>query len=87
MPKERLEAFTKGYTEHFRTGTELNPKNIVDPKQFELRTPDVVIKVAPGRSDLVETRVIDGNQYILIRANEGVELNGLNVRFDELPQQ
>ncbi len=68
-------------------GTELNPKNIVDPKQFELRTPDVVIKVAPGRSDLVETRVIDGNQYILIRANEGVELNGLNVRFDELPQQ
>ena len=73
VPEERLEAFTKGYTEHFGAGTELNPKNIVDPKQFELRTPDVVIKVAPGRSDLVETRVIDGNQYILIRANEGVE--------------
>ena len=40
---------------------------------------DVLIRVTPGRSDLVETRTIDGNRYILIRANEGVELNGLRI--------
>lgn len=83
IPEEKLEAFTQGYTDSFGAGTELNPKNIVNPKQFELRTPDVVIKVAPGRSDLVETKVIDGVKYILIRANEGVELNGLNVSIED----
>lgn len=80
---QKAEDFTKTYTESFGAGTELAPKNIVDPKRFELRTPDVVIKVAPGRSDLVQTRVIDGDKYILIRANEGVELNGLNVVIEE----
>lgn len=87
VPEERLEAFTKEYTESFGAGTDLNPKNIVNPKQFELRTPDVLIKITPDRSDLVETRTIDGVPYILIRANEGVELNGLNVCLDRLPQQ
>ena len=48
-------------------------------EQFELRTPDVVIKVSPDRSDLVETRMIDGHPYILIRAEAGVEVNGVNV--------
>ena len=46
---------------------------------FELRTPDVVVKVNPERSDLIETRVIDGLRYILIRADEGVEVNGVNI--------
>ena len=84
IAEEKLDSFTGSYSESFGAGTELPPKNIVDPKKFELRTPDVVIKVAPGRSDLIETRVIDGNKYILVRANEGVELNGLNVEIGEL---
>ena len=83
IPEEKLDTFAGSFTESFGAGAELTPKNIVDPKRFELRTPDVVIKVAPGRSDLVETRIIDGNRYILIRANEGVELNGLDVRIDD----
>ena len=53
--------------------------NVVDPRRFEVRTPNVVIRVDPARSDLVETRVIDGSRYILIRADEGVEVNGINV--------
>ena len=44
-----------------------------------MRTPDVVIQVNPERSDLVETRVIDGFKYILIRADEGVTVNGVNI--------
>ena len=51
----------------------------MDEKKFEVRTPDVVIQVNPERSDLVETRVIDGFKYILIRADEGVTVNGVNI--------
>ena len=53
--------------------------NVLDPKRFEVRTPNVVIRVDPSRSDLVETRMINGSRYILIRVDEGVEVNGVNV--------
>ena len=53
----------------------------MDEKQLEVKTPDVTIKVSPERSDLVETRVIDGRRYILIRAEEGVEVNGVQIHI------
>ncbi|CCZ20494.1 putative uncharacterized protein [Candidatus Apopatosoma intestinale] len=59
--------------------TELDPKNLINMKKFELRTPDVVIKVAPDKPELVQTKVIGGAKFIMIRADEGVELNGLNM--------
>jgi hypothetical protein len=43
----------------------------------------VVIKVNPARTDLVETRVIDGVKYVLVRADGGVEVNGIDVRIEE----
>lgn len=82
MPAEKREAFIERYDEGFGKGADVSPRNLVNPKKFELKTPDVLIKVAPGRSDLVETRVIDGMKYILIRADDGVELNGLNVTIE-----
>jgi hypothetical protein len=39
-----------------------------------------VVKVAPDRSDLVTMREIGGVKYLLIKADEGVELNGVAVR-------
>jgi len=59
-------------------------QNIVNVKQFQIKTPDVVVKVNPDRSDLVETRMIDGFRYILIRADEGVEVNGVNISIADL---
>ena len=42
-----------------------------------LKTPDVSITVNPERPDLVETRVLGGVRYLLIKADDGVELNGI----------
>ena len=41
----------------------------------------MTIHVNREHSDLVETRVIDGKRYILIRADDGVEVNGVNVHI------
>ena len=38
-------------------------------------------KVSPEKKDLVETRVIDGVKFILVRADGGVELNGVNIEI------
>ena len=71
------------YDEAFGFEADLHPKNVVDPKRFEIKTPDVSIKVAPDRADLIETRVIGGVKYILICADENVEVNGVNIHIDD----
>ena len=83
VAEEHVAAFEQKYGETFGEGTEIRPQNIVNPKQLEVCTPDVTIRVNPERGDLVETRVIDGVRYILIRAEEGVEVNGVEVRIRE----
>lgn len=54
--------------------------NVANTRQFEVRTPDVVVKVSPDRMDLVQTRVLDGVKCLVIELNDQVELNGIPVR-------
>lgn len=79
--------FEEKYDTSFGEKTELHPQNIIDPKQFEVKTPDVTIKVNPERSYMLETKMIDGVKYIMIRAEEGVEVNGVSINFPENIQE
>ena len=83
VAEEHLAKFSVDYDAAFGFEAELHPKNIIDDKHFELKTPDVVIKVDPTRSDLVETRTIGGVKYILICADENVEVNGVNIHIPD----
>ena len=75
--------FSVDYDETFGFEAELHPKNIIDNRHFEVKTPDVSIKVAPDRTDLIETRVIGGVKYILICAEEDVEVNGVSIHIGD----
>lgn len=77
-----LSKFSVEFDEVFGHEAELHPKNIIDNKHFEIATPDVSIKVNPERSDLIETRVIGGVKYLLICADENVEVNGVSIHID-----
>ena len=81
VSQEHLSKFSVDYDEVFGFEADLHPKNIIDNKHFELKTPDVVIKVDPTRSDLIETRVIGGVKYIMICADEDVEVNGVSINI------
>lgn len=80
---EKAEALKERIDEVFGKGAAITPKNIINTRQYELRSPDVVIKVNPDRRDLVTTEIINGQKYILIKAEEGVELNGIAVKCKE----
>ena len=80
---EHVAKFSVDYDEVFGYEADLHPKNIIDNKHFELKTPDVVIKVDPTRSDLIETRIIGGVKYIMICADEDVEVNGVNITIKD----
>ena len=83
MPLEKLEAFEDAYETQFGRGTTLSAANIVDTRRMEVKTPNVTIQVNPDFTDLVETRVIEGKKYILIRAEEDVMINGVAVNIPE----
>lgn len=83
ISETQLKAFEEHYESEFGADTVLNPQNLIDSKRFEIQTPDVSIKVNPERYDLVETRIIDGVKYILVRAGDDVEVNGIRISIKE----
>ena len=83
VSEEKVSKFSVDYDEVFGFEADLHPKNIIDNKHFELKTPDVVIKCDPTRSDLIETRIIGGVKYILICADEDVEVNGVSINIKD----
>jgi len=83
ISEAHIAKFSVDYDEAFGFEADLHPKNIIDNKHFEIKTPDVVIKVDPARADLIETRVIGGVKYILVCADENVEVNGVNITIQE----
>lgn len=82
VSEEHVAAFNVQFDKEFGQDTLLSPRNLVTPKKLELKLPDVVVHVAPDRRDLVETRVMGGVPYLLIRADDGVELNGINIEIE-----
>jgi len=83
ISEPRIAKFSLDFDEAFGHDALVHPKNIVDDRHFEVKTPDVSIKVNPERLDLIETRVIGGVKYIMICADENVEVNGVNIHIKE----
>ena len=79
VSEDKRMQFGAQFDESFGGGAVLNPRNLIDVKKCVLKTPDVSITVNPERPDLVETRTIGGVRYLLIKADEGVELNGIDL--------
>lgn len=78
---ETVGAFGEKYEESFGKNSEISPENIIETKKFELKTPDVSVKVNPDRRDLVSVEIINGTKYIMIRADENVEVNGMDIKI------
>lgn len=80
ISSEKMECFDQNYEETAGEKTSLLATNITETKKFQIETPDIVIKVNPERADLIETRVIDGRQCLVIAVDDHIEVNGVNVR-------
>ncbi len=79
VAQEKIERFEENFTECFGTEADISPVNLVNTKQIDITTPDVSIKINSERSDLVKTQTIDGSNYILIRADVSIEVNGVSI--------
>ena len=77
---EKMENFDRNFEENAGEKASLLATNIAETRKFNIETPDVVIKVNPDRADLVETRIIDGRQCLVIPVDDHIEVNGISVR-------
>jgi hypothetical protein len=80
ITEERIESFDANFDHIAGEKAEFLVTNIAETRKFSIETPDVVIKVNPERTDLVETKIINGKQCLVIEINDQVEVNGVPVR-------
>ncbi len=80
VTEQKLAAFRVRYEQTFGSDSELPPQNLMGGGKLEYKTPSVSIKLDPDRSDLIELREMGGTEYLVVRADEGVEINGIPVK-------
>lgn len=77
---EKLTDFEKLYDAAAGEDTALMVSNVANTRTFEVKTPDVVVKVNPERADLVNTMVVEGKPCLVIEISDQVEVNGISVK-------
>ncbi len=86
VQEEKLSDFEKLYDAAAGEYTSLLVDNVANTRTFEVKTPDVVVKVNPERADLVNTITIEGRRCLVIEINDHVEVNGIQIHVNK-PQQ
>jgi len=79
-PQDKMKFFEKEYEAAVGEKQSLLASNLTDTKKFNIETPNVIVKVKPDRTDLIETRVIDGRTCLVIQVDDYLEVNGVNVK-------
>ena len=79
VKEEKLTDFDKLYDAAAGEDTSLFVNNVANVRTFEVKTPDVVVKVNPERADLVNTLQIAGKRCLVIEINDHVEVNGITI--------
>jgi len=73
--QEKVDSFEEKYEDF-----SLLADNITSARKFQIDTPDIAIKVNPERTDLIQTRMIDGRKCLVIAVDEYVEVNGVMIK-------
>lgn len=84
LEDDKIAGFEEECEKSFGEGVSLDPNNIIDAKKLHIETPEIKITLSPDNACLVEQRIIDGRKYILIPAENGVEINGISVMITEV---
>lgn len=87
VQQEKLQELEEHFEETAGEKSSFLAANVMNARKFEIKTPDVVIQVNPERSDLVETRKIDGRQCLVIAVDDRVEVNGISAKILEKRNQ
>ncbi|MDR0948800.1 MAG: DUF4317 domain-containing protein [Lachnospiraceae bacterium] len=75
----QLESVEKHFEDMQGLETMLYAGNVTNSRSFDVKTPDITVKIKPERVDLINTQLIDGKKCLIIELDGNVEVNGINV--------
>lgn len=77
IDEEKCEKAASAFEESLGTNAAISPKNVIPLNKFEIKAPDVSIKVGAESKNLVTVQTLNGQKYVMIRLTGSVELNGI----------
>ena len=78
-PQESLETFDEAFDAAIGEGGALMAENVADVKKLEIKTPSMRITVKSEMADMIQTRFIDGIEYLTIPVADDIEVNGIRI--------
>lgn len=77
VEEEKLQQFESAYERIIPEGTPLVAANLLNTRKFEVKTPNITVQVKPEFTHLLETKVIDGRNCLVIAIEDRVAVNGI----------
>lgn len=77
VEEECMQQFDAAYDRIIPEQTPLVASNVVNAKKFEIKTPNITVQVKPEFTHLLETKVIDGRNCLVIAIEDRVAVNGI----------
>ena len=82
VEEEKLQQFESAYERIVPEGTPLVAANLLNTRKFEVKTPNITVQVKPEFTHLLETKVIDGRNCLVIAIEDKVAVNGIPLYDD-----
>ncbi|MCI8281270.1 MAG: DUF4317 domain-containing protein [Lachnospiraceae bacterium] len=77
VEEECMQQFDAAYDRIIPEQTPLVASNVVNAKKFEIKTPNITVQVKPEFTHLLETKMIDGRNCLVIAIEDRVAVNGI----------
>ncbi len=82
VQEEQMSQFAEAYERIIPDETPLVAANVVNERRFEVKTPNITVQVKPEFTHLLETKVIDGRNCLVIAIEDRVAVNGIPLYED-----
>ena len=87
VEEEQMQQFDAVYEKILPQETPLVAANVVNARKFEVKTPNITVSVKPEFTHLLETKVIDGRNCLVIAIEDRVAVNGIPLYDEEEPEK
>lgn len=87
---DKMTSFDDKFDNAIGSGETIPAASIINKRSFKIETPDISIRVNPERTDLLKTKIIDGQQCLVIAVDSHLSVNGVDARtlaFDAIDNE
>ena len=77
---DALERFENAWPSDTEEKPAILASNLANTRSFTVKTQDIRVSVSAERADLLETRILDGRECLIIPLDGNVEVNGIRIR-------